>query len=1023
MQSKGWIRFVAILLALASIWQLSFTAVTAIQEKKAAKFAEQQAIAIQSTPEFAAIPEVDRAYYLDSIRKVQNSVYIDSVTNKKVYLWNTYKDCKEKEINLGLDLKGGMNVMLQVQLEDLVEALAGNNATPEFQQAINLAKQRSVNSRDDFITLFADAWKEVGKGQRLAQVFGTYEMKDKIKPESTDAEVIGIIRGEAESAIGNSFNVLRNRIDRFGVTQPSIQKLGNSGRILVELPGVKEPERVRKLLQGTASLEFWETFTYDEIAPFLQEANQKLSEILSSTPDSVLVAEGVAPVDTAASAPASAADSLINQELAQNKDQSAEIEAYKKQNPLFAVLSPSNFKGNACIGFASAVDTALVNRYLAMPQVASIFPAEFKPMWSVHPSEYVQGNNIYELVAIKSTSRDGKAKLDGGSITDARVVYENGSNGEPSVSMSMNAEGANIWARMTGDNVGKQIAIVLDGMVYSYPNVQNAITGGNSSITGHFSQEEATDLVNVLKSGKLPAPAKIIQEQVVGPSLGAKSINAGMISFIIAFLLVLVYMVFFYQGAGLAADAALLCNVLLLFGVLVSFGAVLTLPGIAGLVLTLGMAVDANVIIYERIKEELAAGKGLGKAVADGYKNAYSAIIDGQVTTLLTGIVLFIFGSGPVQGFATTLIIGIITSVLTSIFITRLIFDDRIQKGKNISFDNKLTRNFLKNTHVDFIKARKYSYTISGILILIAILSISIKGFTYGVDFTGGRTYVVRFDQAVTAEQIREAVTAEFDGAVEVKQFGGGSQMKITTQYKNDQESTEVDAEVEKMLYDAVKPFFADQSMTLDEFTSTLENPNGIISSDKVGPTIANDIKRDAVIAVILALFVIFAYIAFRFRGWTWGLGGVVSLAHTAIIVIGFFSLFSGILPFNLDVDQTFIAAILTIIGYAINDNVVIFDRIREYKSLHPNVDLKTNTNLALNATLTRTVNTSVSTLVTMVAIAIWGGESIRGLAVALILGICIGTYASIFIGTPVMYDATIKRVEKTKAVMPKGKK
>ena len=1023
MQSKGWIRFVAILLALASIWQLSFTAVTAIQERKAAKFAEQQAIAIQSTPEFAAIPEVDRAYYLDSIRKVQNSVYIDSVTNKKVYLWNTYKDCKEKEINLGLDLKGGMNVMLQVQLEDLVEALAGNNATPEFQQAINLAKQRSVNSRDDFITLFADAWKEVGKGQRLAQVFGTYEMKDKIKPESTDAEVIGIIRGEAESAIGNSFNVLRNRIDRFGVTQPSIQKLGNSGRILVELPGVKEPERVRKLLQGTASLEFWETFTYDEIAPFLQEANQKLSEILSSTPDSVLVAEGVAPVDTAASAPASAADSLINQELAQNQDQSAEIEAYKKQNPLFAVLSPSNFKGNACIGFASAVDTALVNKYLAMPQIASIFPAEFKPMWSVHPSEYVQGNNIYELVAIKSTSRDGKAKLDGGSITDARVVYESGSNGEPSVSMSMNAEGANIWARMTGDNVGKQIAIVLDGMVYSYPNVQNAITGGNSSITGHFSQEEATDLVNVLKSGKLPAPAKIIQEQVVGPSLGAKSINAGMISFIIAFLLVLVYMIFFYQGAGLAADAALLCNVLLLFGVLVSFGAVLTLPGIAGLVLTLGMAVDANVIIYERIKEELAAGKGLGKAVADGYKNAYSAIIDGQVTTLLTGIVLFIFGSGPVQGFATTLIIGIITSVLTSIFITRLIFDDRIQRGKNISFDNKLTRNFLKNTHVDFIKARKYSYTISGILILIAILSICIKGFTYGVDFTGGRTYVVRFDQAVTAEQIREAVTAEFDGAVEVKQFGGGSQMKITTQYKNDQESTEVDAEVEKMLYDAVKPFFADQSMTLDEFTSTLENPNGIISSDKVGPTIANDIKRDAVIAVILALFVIFAYIAFRFRGWTWGLGGVVSLAHTAIIVIGFFSLFSGILPFNLDVDQTFIAAILTIIGYAINDNVVIFDRIREYKSLHPNVDLKTNTNLALNATLTRTVNTSVSTLVTMVAIAIWGGESIRGLAVALILGICIGTYASIFIGTPVMYDATLKRAEKANAVAPKGKK
>ena len=581
------------------------------------------------------------------------------------------------------------------------------------------------------------------------------------------------------------------------------------------------------------------------------------------------------------------------------------------------------------------------------------------------------------------------------------------SNGEPSVSMTMNAEGSNIWAHMTGDNVGKQIAIVLDGMVYSYPNVQNAITGGNSSITGHFTVDEADDLVNVLKSGHLPAPATIVQEQVVGPTLGARSIRAGLISFLIAFLLVLLYMVFFYQGAGLAADVALLCNVLLLFGVLVSFGAVLTLPGIAGLVLTMGMAVDANVIIYERIKEELAAGKGLSKAVADGYSNAYSAIIDGQVTTLLTGIVLYIFGSGPVQGFATTLIIGIITSVLTSIFITRMIFDDRIQKGKNITFENKLTKNFLKNTHFDFIGARKVSYIVSGALILISIVSIFTKGFTYGVDFTGGRTYVVRFDKPVTAEEVRAAAEAKFEGAVEVKQFGGESQMKITTQYKNEDESSSVDAEIESMLYESMIPFF-NQKMTLDQFKSTLDNPNGIISSDKVGPTIANDIKRNAIIAVLLSLLVIFAYIAFRFKGWTWGLGGVVSLAHTAIIVIGFFSLFTGILPFNLDVDQTFIAAILTIIGYAINDNVVIFDRIREYRTNHPNVDIKTNTNLALNATLTRTLNTSISTLVTMLAIAIFGGESIRGLAVALILGIIIGTYASIFIGTPVMYDATI---------------
>ena len=1003
MQSKGWIRLVAILLAIASIWQLSFTAVTSIQEKKAEKFAEKAAEAARSSAAFAQVPENDQAYYLDSIRKEQNRVFIDSISSKKVFLWNTYKDCKAKEINLGLDLKGGMNVMLQVQLQDLVKAISGDNTTPEFVKALNLAKERSVNSREDYITLFADAWKEVGNGQRLSQIFGTYEMKDKIKPESSDAEVISVIRAEAESAVANSFNVLRNRIDRFGVTQPSIQKLGNSGRILVELPGVKEPERVRKLLQGTASLEFWETFTNQELAGYLAEANAKLAEILAGEPDTTAVAAA----DVAVTEPLNDSDSLLSSEIAKNQNESAEIDAYRKANPLFAVLNPSG-SNNACIGYSSAIDTAKVNRYFEMPQIAEIFPAEFKPMWSVKPSEFAQSDNIFELVAIKATSRDGKAKLDGGVITDARVVYDHGSNGEPSVSMSMNAEGANVWARMTSDNVGRQIAIVLDGMVYSYPNVQNAITGGSSSITGHFTPDEATDLVNVLKSGKLPAPATIIQEQVVGPSLGAKSINAGMISFIIAFLLVLVYMIFFYQGAGVAADFALLCNVLLLFGVLVSFGAVLTLPGIAGLVLTMGMAVDANVIIYERIKEELANGKGLSKAVADGYKNAYSAIIDGQVTTLLTGIVLFIFGSGPVQGFATTLIIGIITSVLTSIFITRLIFDDRIEKGKSIAFENNLTKNFLKNTHVDFIALRKWSYIISGALIVISIVSIFTKGFTYGVDFTGGRTYVVRFDQPVTAEQVREAATAEFDGAVEVKQFGGESQMKITTQYKNDQESTDVDAEVESMLYEALKPFFAEKDITLDEFRSTLDNPNGIISSDKVGPTIANDMKRDAIIAVILSLLVIFAYIAFRFKGWTWGLGGVVSLAHTAIIVIGFFSLFSGILPFNLDVDQTFIAAILTIIGYAINDNVVIFDRIREYRTLHPNVDVRTNTNLAINATLTRTINTSVSTLVTMLAIAIFGGESIRGLAVALILGICIGTYASIFIGTPVMYDATM---------------
>lgn len=1009
MQSKGAIKFVAVLLAIACIWQLSFSLVTSIQEGKAEAYAQKAVETFKQSSEYANVPDVDKAFYLDSLAKNENRRYIDSISSEKVYFGYTYKDVKAKEINLGLDLKGGMNVMLQVQLEDLVSALAGENKTPEFTKAISLAKERSVNSPDDFITLFAQAWKEVSNGQRLAQVFGTYDLASKIGPQSSDEDVLKVIRENAESAVANSYNVLRNRIDRFGVTQPSIQQLGNTGRILVELPGVKEPERVRKLLQGTASLEFWPTFDNADIAPYLQEADAALAATVE--PDSALVAE------TDVKEAVSDSSSVLSDEVNASASDAKALAEYRKAHPLFAVLQPSGFRSGACIGFANGSDTAKVNRLLNQPEVKGIFPPEFRPVWSVKPSSYVKGGNIFELVAIKVATRDGKAPLDGGAVTDARVSY-NGqgvNKGNPSVSMTMNAEGASIWARLTKDNVGHQIAIVLDDLVYSYPNVNSAITGGSSEITGNFDVEEATDLANVLNSGKLPAPAKIIQEQVVGPTLGSESIKAGLISFIIAFLLVLVYMIFFYSGAGFVADIALLCNVLLLFGTLVSFGAVLTLPGIAGLVLTMGMAVDANVIIYERVKEELAAGKGLSKAIADGYSNAYSAIIDGQVTTLLTGIVLFIFGSGPVQGFATTLIIGIITSVVTSIFITRIIFDDRVSKGKNVSFENNLTKDFLKHTNVNFIDKKKYSYLFSGILIVIAIASISFKGFTYGVDFTGGRTYVVRFDTSVTAEQVRSAAENEFGETVEVKQFGGESQMKITTKYKVDQESTDVDAEIEGKLYNALKGFFAEKDLTLGEFTSTLDNPNGIISSDKVGPTIANDMKRSAIFAVLIALFVIFAYIAVRFNGWTWGLGGVLSLAHTAIIVIGFFSLFSGILPFNLDVDQTFIAAILTIIGYAINDNVVIFDRIREFKALHPKTDFKTNANIALNSTLTRTINTSVSTLVTMLAIAIFGGESIRGLSVALILGICFGTYASIFIGTPIMYDAYVWN-EKRKA-------
>ncbi len=1024
MQNKGFIRVVAICFVLACFWQLSFSLVSSIYAGKADKAADKVVERVKESAAFAQVPDVDKAFYLDSIRKIESRRYTDSISSKVIYFGNTYKQVQNKEINLGLDLKGGMNVMLQVQLEDLVKALAGDNRTPEFEKAVALAKQRSVNSQSDFITLFGEAWKEVGGGQRLSSIFGTIDMAGRINSETSDEQVLTVLKEESESAVSNSFNVLRNRIDRFGVTQPSIQKLGNTGRILVELPGVKEPERVRKLLQGTASLEFWTTYYASEIAPYLEEANAVLAQSLAED----------APAAEVKAEETTASDDIVSQELkAQGTStDEASVEAYKKANPLFAVLSPSGFRDNACIGFAAAADTALINKYLARPEVAAVFPAEFRAMWTVKSSDFIQDSNIYDLVAIKASSRDGKAPLDGGYVTDARVEYNDRQGGEPSVSMTMNAEGANVWARLTKENVGRQIAIVLDGTVYSYPNVLNEISGGVSSITGHFSIEEATDLTNVLKSGKLPAPATIVQEQVVGPSLGAASIRAGLISFIIAFLLVLIYMIFFYNGAGLAADAALLTNVILLFGVLSAFGAVLTLPGIAGLVLTLGMAVDANVIIYERVKEELKAGKGLGKAIHDGYSNAYSAIIDGQVTTLLTGLVLFFFGSGPIKGFATTLIIGIITSVLTSIFITRIIFDDRVSRGKNITFETDLTKNFLKNTKIDFISGRKWSYLVSGALILISLGSIFIKGFTYGVDFTGGRTYVVRFDKPVTAEDVREATGKVFDLAsseqglagtsVEVKQFGGDSQMKITTSYKYQDEAATVDNEIEGMLYESLKDFY-DDGLTFDEFVSTLDNPNGIISSDKVGASIANDIKRNAVISIILALIVIFAYIAFRFKGWTWGLGGVVSLAHTSIIIIGFFSLFSGILPFNLDVDQTFIAAILTIIGYAINDNVVIFDRIRENLSLHVKDDFKDTVNKSLNATLTRTVNTSVSTLLPMLAIAIFGGESIRGLSVALCLGICIGTYASIMIGTPIMFDATMSRRKKLAAKEATNKK
>lgn len=1019
MQSKGAIRILAVVIALACLYQLSFTWATKHQEKKARDFAEKAVVAEQTLPAFKIIPEGSQAYYLDSIRTLKEKFYLDSVSAEKVYFGFTYKDIKEKEISLGLDLKGGMNVMLEVSVPELVTSLANNNTSPQFIQAMDLARKNMASSRADFITLFAEAWDQVAPGQRLSQIFGTYDMRDRIKPETSNEGVIKVIREESESAITNSFNVLRNRIDRFGVTSPNIQKMGNSGRILVELPGVKEPERVRKLLQGTASLEFWETYENPEVYQYLVEANNAIRDMIENDTAKVAATDSskIAPADSTKKTTVDTTktgESLLS-EIKADDSLSVDQANVAKSNPLFFLLNPSVSQGQLipgpCIGRAHYKDTARIGAWLRLPRIQAILPSDLRPSWTVKPVD--KAGTIFELVAIKVNTRDGKAPLDGGVVTDARKSF-GGTSGVPEVDMGMNAEGSRTWATLTANNIGRCIAIVLDGQVYSYPRVNSEITGGRSQISGNFTIEEADDLANVLKSGKLPAPARIVQEAVVGPTLGAESINAGLVSCLLAFLLVLIYMIFFYRGAGVAACVALLSNVLFLMGALVSFGYVLTMPGIAGIVLTMGMAVDANVIIYERIKEEIKAGKGMRLAVAEGFSNAYSAIIDGNLTTIFSGIALALFGSGPVAGFATTLIIGIITSMATSIFIPRLIFEHRIDKNKKLTFSNKYTENFLRNTHIDFVGIRKYAYIFSGVLILTALGFICTKGFSYGVDFSGGRTYVVRFDNDVKVADVRTAVLDEFKEGIEVKQYGSGSQMKITTKYMIEDNSPETDALVDGKLYNALKGLYA-TPLSLADFSSTTVNPNGIVSSEKVGPTIADDMQRNAVIAVVLALLSIFLYVAFRFRSWSWGTGGIIALMHDAFIVIGFYSIFSGILPFSLDVDQQFIAVVLTIIGYSINDTVVIFDRIREYRTLYAKRDLRTNINDAVNSTLSRTINTSSSVLIVLIAMVLFGGDTIRGFCAAMIVGTIIGSYSTVFIATPVVYDMSKAKLSKQK--------
>ncbi len=997
MQSKGAIKLLAILLGLACIFQLSFTLKTANIEKKAAEYAQA----------FAADEQAAMEQY-----------YLDSVANKPVYnvlVRNyTYKECKEREINLGLDLKGGMNVMLEIQVEDVVKALAGDSQNePAFVAAMEVANEAMKQGTDDFIGAFAKAYSTSTNGAPLAAIFVSPDRKD-ITPNSTDEEVVKILRKETDDAIAASFNIIRSRIDHFGVTQPNIQRLPNSNRILVELPGVKEPERVRKLLQGTASLEFWTTYNASELLSSLAQADRALKSILGEEE----VAEATEATTEAAPAEGEGLlGEVAEAEGEQAVDQNANQHYDRTQNPLLAVLDPY-YAGGAVIGAATTADVATVNKYLAMDVVKEAFPADVMFKWGIKPDAMY--DNKVALYAIKVERPDGKAPLDGSVISDAREAYAQ-KGAEAEVSMSMNSNGVAEWARLTADNVGKCIAIVLDGYVYSAPVVRQKIEGGNSSISGNFTIQEAQDLANVLKSGKVPAPARIIQDEVVGPSLGQESINAGLISFIIAFILVLIYMGLFYRTAGWLADIALVTNVFLLMGFLVSFGAVLTLPGIAGIVLTMGMAVDANVIIYERIKEELRGGKGLASAIKDGFSNAYSAIIDGQLTTIITGIVLFVFGNGPVQGFATTLIIGIITSLFCSIFITRLLLEWVAGKWGKLSFSRKFSENFLANVKFDFVGKRKYSYIIIGVVAVLSIASFAVRGLNMGVDFTGGRIYVVRFDQPVSDEAVREAINAKFSTiegvdasniSCEVKQFGDENQMRIFTQYKYDDTSEETTAEVDQLIYDAVKGLYT-YEISLDQFKDTVSDENGIVSSNKIGPAIARDMIFNAFYAVIFSLIAIGLYIVLRFKKWQWALGATSALALNAFMVIGIFSLLYGLMPFSMEVDQAFIAAILTIIGYSINDTVVIFDRIREFLTLYPKRAFRENINNAIGSTLSRTINTSVTTLVTLVAIFSFGGETIRGFIFALLLGITIGTLSSIFVATPIAYDLMKKKENK----------
>jgi SecD/SecF fusion protein len=991
MQNKGTIRLFAILFALVSIYQLYFTYVVKSVEKDAVEYAQG---------------DVERQqYYLDSI----SDEAVTSFLGVKDY---TYSEVKEKELNLGLDLKGGINVMLQVSVKDILVGLSNNSKNPVFNAALDKASNQQSDSQDTYLELFLEAFEQEsnanGGSVKLASpdVFGHKDLRSKINLNMTNEEVAKVIRDEADGAIDRAFTVLRSRIDKFGVAQPNIQRLENSGRILVELPGVKDAERVKKLLQSTAHLEFWETYTIDQVFSFLQAADARLVDLVEApvSAEKKVAEETVSDVDDLLG---DSADSLDTNE--------GELNNLLSRNPLLSILDTrGSSMGSPVLGYASIKDTSKINDYLSRREVRDLLTSDLQYIkfhWEAKPD--ARAGNRLALYAVIG-NREHSAPLAGDVITDAKADFDE--NNQPIVSMEMNKTGARVWYKLTEENINRSIAIVLDGYVYSAPRVNDAISGGRSQISGNFTVNESQDLANVLKAGKLPAPARIIQAEIIGPSLGQEAIDSGITSFGISLLIVLAWMFFYYGTAGMFSDFALAANILFIFGVLSSLGAVLTLPGIAGIVLTIGMSVDANVLIYERVREEIRKGKALKTAIQDGYSQAYSSILDANITTLLTGIILYVFGTGPVQGFATTLIIGILTSLFSAIFITRLMIERKLGKDKTISFSTAGTDKWFQNPNIDFLGKRKMAYTVSGIIILLGLVSLFTKGLNQGVDFVGGRTFTVRFENPVSTQELAstlENVFIDESGnkmAPEVKTLGSDNQVKITTKYKIEEDAVEVDHEINELLYNGLSSYLPAE-FTYDQFVSGADSNVGIMQSVKVGPTIADDIKKDALLAISFSLIVVFLYILFRFRKVGFSTGAVVAVFHDSIIVLSLFSIGYGILPFSLEIDQAFIAAILTVIGYSLNDTVVVFDRIRETLNEHKNRAFDLMVNQSMNATLSRTINTSLTTFFVILSIFLFA-ETIRGFMFALLVGIVVGTYSSLFIATPIMYDIEKKKNE-----------